>query len=54
MREKIEPVMHIVDIAEEAMKQLNINPIIRKITIPLKNLYFRDQYSMRYIKLCLR
>ncbi|CAH8295001.1 tripeptide aminopeptidase [Mariniflexile fucanivorans] len=31
MREKIEPVMHIVDIAEEAMKQLHIEPIIKPI-----------------------
>jgi len=31
MREKIEPVMHIVDIAEEAMKQLNITPHIKPI-----------------------
>ena len=31
MREKIEPVMHIVDIAEEAMKQLGIKPIIKAI-----------------------
>lgn len=31
MREKIEPVMHIVDIAEEAMKQLNIEPLIKAI-----------------------
>ena len=31
MREKIEPVMHIVDIAEEAMKQLNITPLIKPI-----------------------
>lgn len=31
MKEKIEPVMHIVDIAEEAMKQLNIKPIIKPI-----------------------
>ncbi len=31
MREKIEPVMHIVDIAEEAMKALNILPIIKPI-----------------------
>lgn len=31
MREKIEPVMHIVDIAEEAMKQLNIPPNIKPI-----------------------
>ena len=31
MREKVEPVMHIVDIAEEAMKQLNIPPIIKPI-----------------------
>ncbi|WP_372755847.1 peptidase T [Mariniflexile sp.] len=31
MREKIEPVMHIVDIAEEAMKQLNITPLIKAI-----------------------
>ena len=31
MREKIEPVMHIVDIAEEAMKQANITPLIKPI-----------------------
>ena len=31
MREKIEPVMHIVDIAEEAMKQLDIEPLIKAI-----------------------
>lgn len=31
MREKIEPVMEVVDIAEEAMKQLNIKPIIAPI-----------------------
>jgi len=31
MREKVEPVMHIVDIAEEAMKQLNITPNIKPI-----------------------
>lgn len=31
MREKIEPVMHIVDIAEKAMKSLNIAPIIKPI-----------------------
>jgi len=31
MREKIEPVMHIVDIAEDAMKQLNIKPLIKAI-----------------------
>ncbi len=31
MREKIEPVMHIVDIAEEAMKQLGIKPLIKAI-----------------------
>ena len=31
MKEKIEPVMHIVDIAEEAMKQLNIEPHIKAI-----------------------
>ncbi|REE81778.1 tripeptide aminopeptidase [Lutibacter oceani] len=31
MRKQIEPVMHIVDIAEEAMKQLNIKPIIKAI-----------------------
>ncbi len=31
MREKVEPVMHIVDIAEEAMKQLNITPLIKPI-----------------------
>ena len=27
MKEKVEPVMHIVDIAEEAMKQLHIKPL---------------------------
>ncbi len=31
MRKKIEPVMYVVDIAEEAMKQLNITPIISAI-----------------------
>lgn len=31
MREQVEPVMHIVDIAEEAMKQLEIKPIIKPI-----------------------
>ena len=31
MREKIEPVMHIVDIAEKAMKQANIEPNIKPI-----------------------
>ena len=31
MKEKIEPVMHIVDIAEEAMKQLDIEPLIKAI-----------------------
>ena len=31
MKEKIEPVMHIVDIAEEAMLALNIKPIIKAI-----------------------
>lgn len=31
MREKVEPVKHIVDIAEEAMKSLNIKPVIKPI-----------------------
>lgn len=31
MREKVEPVMHIVDIAEEAMKDLGITPLIKAI-----------------------
>ncbi len=31
MREKVAPVMHIVDIAEEAMKSLSITPIIKPI-----------------------
>jgi tripeptide aminopeptidase len=31
MKEKIVPVMHIVDIAEEAMKQLDIAPLIKAI-----------------------
>jgi tripeptide aminopeptidase len=31
MREKIEPVMHIVDIAKQAMKKAGINPIIKPI-----------------------
>jgi tripeptide aminopeptidase len=31
MREMVEPVMHIVDIAEEAMKAVNITPLIKPI-----------------------
>ncbi|WP_299439734.1 peptidase T [uncultured Aquimarina sp.] len=31
MREKVEPVMHIVDIAEEAMKEIGITPLIKPI-----------------------
>jgi len=31
MKEKIEPVMHVVDIAEDAMKQLGIKPLIKAI-----------------------
>lgn len=31
MKEKVEPVMHIVDIAEDAMKALNIKPLIKPI-----------------------
>ena len=31
MKEKVEPVMHIVDIAEDAMKQLDIEPLIKAI-----------------------
>ena len=31
MKEKVEPVKHIVDIAEEAMNLLNIKPIIKPI-----------------------
>ncbi len=31
MKEKVEPVMHIVDIAEEAMKSLDITPLIKPI-----------------------
>ncbi|MDM1348758.1 peptidase T [Myroides marinus] len=31
MREKVEPVMHIVDIAEQAMKDLGIKPLIKAI-----------------------
>ncbi len=31
MREKVEPVMHIVDIAEQAMKALGIEPLIKPI-----------------------
>ncbi|WDO12666.1 peptidase T [Flavobacterium sp. WW92] len=31
MKEKVQPVMHIVDIAEKAMKQLGIKPIIKPI-----------------------
>jgi len=31
MKDKVTPVMHIVDIAEDAMKQLNITPLIKPI-----------------------
>jgi tripeptide aminopeptidase len=31
MREKVEPVMHIVDVAEQAMKDLGIMPLIKPI-----------------------
>jgi len=31
MKEKVEPVMHIVDIAEDAMRQLDIEPLIKPI-----------------------
>ncbi|OIQ29729.1 MAG: peptidase T [Bacteroidetes bacterium MedPE-SWsnd-G2] len=31
MKEKVEPVMHIVDLAEDAMKALNIKPLIKAI-----------------------
>jgi tripeptide aminopeptidase len=31
MREKVEPVMHIVDLAREAMKELGIKPIVKPI-----------------------
>lgn len=31
MREKVEPVMHIIDIAEQAMKEIGITPIIKPI-----------------------
>lgn len=31
MKEKVEPVMHIVDIAEQAMKELGITPLIKPI-----------------------
>ncbi|MEE2800906.1 MAG: peptidase T [Bacteroidota bacterium] len=31
MREKVEPVMHIVDVAEKAMKELGITPLIKPI-----------------------
>jgi len=31
MREKVEPVMHIVDLAEQAMKDLGIKPLIKPI-----------------------
>ena len=31
MKEKVEPVMHIVDIAEEAMKAVDIKPLIKPI-----------------------
>ena len=33
MKEKVEPVMHIVDIAEEAMKQLNIKPLLKQFVV---------------------
>ena len=32
MREKVEPVMYIVDIAEEVMEDLNITPLIKPIS----------------------
>ncbi len=31
MREKIEPVMHVIDLAKEAMKQVGITPIVKPI-----------------------
>ncbi|ALM21552.1 peptidase T [Nonlabens sp. MIC269] len=31
MREKVEPVMHIVDVAEKAMKELGITPLIKPV-----------------------
>ena len=31
MREKIEPVMHIVDLAEEAMRAVGVKPLIKPI-----------------------
>lgn len=31
MREKIEPVMHVIDIAQEAMKQCGVTPVVRAI-----------------------
>jgi tripeptide aminopeptidase len=31
MREKVEPIKYIVDIAEEAMKQIDITPILKPI-----------------------
>ncbi|MGI9533207.1 peptidase T [Lutimonas sp.] len=31
MREKVEPVMHIVDVAEQAMKEIGIKPLIKAI-----------------------
>lgn len=31
MREKIEPVMHVIDIAQEAMKQCDVTPVVRAI-----------------------
>ena len=31
MREKVAPVMHIVKLAEQAMKELNIKPLIKPI-----------------------
>lgn len=31
MKDKVTPVMHIVDIAEEAMRALNITPLIKPI-----------------------
>ena len=31
MREKIEPVMHIIEIAEDAMKEVNVEPLLKPI-----------------------
>jgi tripeptide aminopeptidase len=31
MREKIEPVMHIIEIAKEAMKEANVEPLLKPI-----------------------